>query len=130
VESAGAFVFIDVGEEGFAHEGDCFGVVLVVVLKVGCLGSCGTSGFGLELLAGEDELGVFEEEFFPVQEGLEREEGEERGERGERESVEGGETGGEWEAAGGAGWGIRTQRREERREEVWGGLWAWWGGGV
>ena len=29
------------------------------------------SGFVLQLLAGEDELGVFEEEFFPVQERLE-----------------------------------------------------------
>ena len=38
-------------------------------------------GFVLQLLAGEGELGVFEEEFFPVQEGSE----DVRWERGERE---------------------------------------------
>jgi hypothetical protein len=105
-------------------------VVLLVVLKVGGPGFFGMGGFVLQLLEGQDELGVFEEESFPVQEGPESEEREEREERGERESVEGGETGGEWEAAGGFGWAIRTQRREERREGVWRGLGARWGGGV
>jgi hypothetical protein len=54
-------------------------------------------GFVLQLLAGEDELGVFEEEFLPVQERFEREE---REEREKREDVEGGEAWGGWEAAG------------------------------
>jgi len=70
-EAARALVFIDVGEEGFAHEGDCLGVVRRAVLSVRGLGFSGTGGFVLQLLASEDELGVFEEELFPVQERLE-----------------------------------------------------------
>jgi hypothetical protein len=77
LQAAGALVLIDVGEEGFAHEGDFLGVVLVFALAVRGLGLFGTGGSVLEFLAAEDEAGVLQEEFLPVREGLG---GERRGE--------------------------------------------------
>jgi hypothetical protein len=52
-------------------------VVVVIVMGIRGLGFWGMGGLALELLAGEDEAGVLQEEFLPVREGLG---GERRGE--------------------------------------------------